>query len=777
MKKKFLLLVACMALAMPLKAQDVTKPVVSYVSSRGDSGTVVVVFSEPVDPATASTKTNYTINNSVVVLNAKLALGQKSVILATTTMNDVSYTLTVMNVKDAAANVMVTSDNIFTHKNSSTDVVAYYQLDSVGMQGSDTLIYDATANTNNGKVKNGPVISEGFLGNAMSFDGVDDYVQFDSTASFNINGSAVSISLWTNLTYLPTELPGAFGPLFDSETDNYVLYEDKGNKELRFKATTSGGAARPGIPNAHVKKGEWINVVGVYDGANASIYLNGVLEGTLPLTGTVNIGQKATLGKSGTSYLSGKIDNVIVFNRALTVAEIIEMMPPSLRPQTKDSTPPVLVTGLTVTKSSPYVNDIVWSDVPNEKGSVYNVYFSNKTFTNTSDAGVVQLLPFNIKNGIQAVTHILRSPVTDQDVTYYYGITAKDSAFNINLPAIAGPFTNKAKGTPVIAMALANFTADGLLTEWTTAGVQPFIINPFRTGSLNAHSVFAGGVADSADLSAKAYLAMDANNLYVAFDVVDDTVSIDTANVQATYAQDSPDLNIGLYDSKGMIHTGYNRGGQPDHMFRFSLNRLNNDHGGPNPIVMYPGVNYIFKKKTLTPGYIVEARMPFTVLQALYAGDTLFAPKVGMTIPIDFSVNDRDGKTGTFDREGLIAYSNLNNNSSWVNQHDWSYSWYGAGPTGVQLDVAVVSTFELSQNYPNPFNPTTNIKFSIPQSGNVSLKLFDILGREVMTILNQFQEAGSYTATLDASKLATGMYMYKLESGSFSSVKKMMLIK
>ncbi len=85
--------------------------------------------------------------------------------------------------------------------------------------------------------------------------------------------------------------------------------------------------------------------------------------------------------------------------------------------------------------------------------------------------------------------------------------------------------------------------------------------------------------------------------------------------------------------------------------------------------------------------------------------------------------------------------------------------------------------FALFQNYPNPFNPTTNINFSIPQSGVVSLKVFDILGNEVMTVLNQFQTAGSYTVNLDASKLATGMYMYKLESGSFSSVKRMVLIK
>lgn len=451
------------------------------------------------------------------------------------------------------------------------------------------------------------------------------------------------------------------------------------------------------------------------------------------------------------------------------------LMPAGLRadPRLADLIPPPLVTGLTAVTSSPYVNSIIWNDIPNENGATYNVYYSENSFTKTSDAGVAHLPKFNLKVGVQASTHILRSAVTDQNVTYYYGITAKDSANNLNQPAISGPFTNLAKGCPVISSTPpSNFVADGNLSEW--AGIEPFILNSFRTEALAAHKAPGGVITDSADLSAKAYLAMDETNLYVAFDVVDDTVSIDTAGVN-TWAQDSPDLNIGLYDSKGLNHAGYERGAMPDHMFRFSLNRLNNDHNGT--VVMYPGANYIFKKKTLKPGYIVEARMPFTLLAELYSGDAVFVPKVGMTIPIDFSINDRDGKTGIYDREAILAYSYLNDNTSYQNMWNWAYTWYGAGPVGVEQDDAVVRTFELSQNYPNPFNPTTKIKFSIPQSGIVSLKLFDILGREVMTVLNQFQIAGSYTATLDASKLATGVYMYKLESGSFRSVKKMMLIK
>lgn len=89
----------------------------------------------------------------------------------------------------------------------------------------------------------------------------------------------------------------------------------------------------------------------------------------------------------------------------------------------------------------------------------------------------------------------------------------------------------------------------------------------------------------------------------------------------------------------------------------------------------------------------------------------------------------------------------------------------------------VPSSFSLLQNYPNPFNPTTTIKYSIAKPSNVSLKIYNILGQEVATLLNGHQAAGSYTATFDASRFASGVYFYRLSAGSFNSVKKMLLLK
>ena len=89
----------------------------------------------------------------------------------------------------------------------------------------------------------------------------------------------------------------------------------------------------------------------------------------------------------------------------------------------------------------------------------------------------------------------------------------------------------------------------------------------------------------------------------------------------------------------------------------------------------------------------------------------------------------------------------------------------------------VPKTFVLEQNYPNPFNPTTTIRYQLPQSATVSLKIYDVLGREVQTLVNERQAAGQYSVPFNADGLASGVYFYRLQAGSFVQTKKMMLIK
>jgi hypothetical protein len=95
--------------------------------------------------------------------------------------------------------------------------------------------------------------------------------------------------------------------------------------------------------------------------------------------------------------------------------------------------------------------------------------------------------------------------------------------------------------------------------------------------------------------------------------------------------------------------------------------------------------------------------------------------------------------------------------------------------TGNGLNIP--ATYMLEQNYPNPFNPVTQINFALPKAGFVSLKVYNMLGREVAVLLSENRIAGSHTVNFDATALTSGVYFYRLESNEFVDTKKMMVIK
>ncbi|RFM23264.1 MAG: T9SS C-terminal target domain-containing protein [Candidatus Thermochlorobacter aerophilum] len=93
------------------------------------------------------------------------------------------------------------------------------------------------------------------------------------------------------------------------------------------------------------------------------------------------------------------------------------------------------------------------------------------------------------------------------------------------------------------------------------------------------------------------------------------------------------------------------------------------------------------------------------------------------------------------------------------------------------MAAPVAREYRLEQNYPNPFNPSTTIRFTIPNTENVQLDVFDMLGRKVATLVNQRLAAGTYTVQFNASQLSSGMYFYRISAGNFKQAMKMMLIK
>lgn len=115
------------------------------------------------------------------------------------------------------------------------------------------------------------------------------------------------------------------------------------------------------------------------------------------------------------------------------------------------------------------------------------------------------------------------------------------------------------------------------------------------------------------------------------------------------------------------------------------------------------------------------------------------------------------------------AYAGINNTDVYFDKEDWV--------TGITTAENIPEVFSLEQNYPNPFNPATTIRFNVPEQTHVSLKIFNSIGQEVSSLFNGVITAGTHEINFDASKLSSGIYFYQIQTESFKSTKKMILMK
>jgi hypothetical protein len=139
---------------------------------------------------------------------------------------------------------------------------------------------------------------------------------------------------------------------------------------------------------------------------------------------------------------------------------------------------------------------------------------------------------------------------------------------------------------------------------------------------------------------------------------------------------------------------------------------------------------------------------------------------------IDGHGNSNSPKQYSFSDESVTK----GNYSYRLKQIDLDGKFEYSGVVEVEIDTSP-KEFSLAQNYPNPFNPTTTIKYQIPNAGNVSLKIYDVLGAEVMTLVNTTQAKGRYEVNFDASQLASDVYIYRIQANDYVASRKMMLLK
>jgi hypothetical protein len=234
----------------------------------------------------------------------------------------------------------------------------------------------------------------------------------------------------------------------------------------------------------------------------------------------------------------------------------------------------------------------------------------------------------------------------------------------------------------------------------------------------------------------------------------------------------------------------------PDTLVYPSANELN-QHTRTNNFTLTPETNFFFSNIY----YVVQKSDPDTSLIASDAVNfkaelvnALTNQVVGTFDNITYNKNNLEKYASidySVDCSGIAAgdyylrlVTNLNGNANYIlanivsdNTTLAKKNFNKVNFTGSQIPT----TYDLAQNFPNPFNPSTTIRYELPKDGMVTLKIYDILGAEVATLVNEEKVAGKYevnfSATGGASSLASGVYIYKIQAGSFLNSKKMLLIK
>jgi len=146
---------------------------------------------------------------------------------------------------------------------------------------------------------------------------------------------------------------------------------------------------------------------------------------------------------------------------------------------------------------------------------------------------------------------------------------------------------------------------------------------------------------------------------------------------------------------------------------------------------------------------------------------------------------EADTRLTLLDSMSLLSNIGLSGNTVhvvWVDKRDGNYEiYYKRNPTGnvgiQNISTEIPSKYSLSQNYPNPFNPTTKIKFDVVRVGDVKIVVYDVMGREVQTLVNESLKPGTYEASFEGNTLNSGVYFYKLITDGFTETKKMLMIK
>jgi hypothetical protein len=428
---------------------------------------------------------------------------------------------------------------------------------------------------------------------------------------------------------------------------------------------------------------------------------------------------------------------------------------------------------------------INWVDNAKDGGETYNIYCSKNPITDLASADV-KAIAESVPRGCQIWAH---RPYTNagEDQTYYYAVvalTADATETPLTDQCKAGPFTLKSSKTVKVQYVkdfATKFNLDGQGDEWTNYQVNE-LVPESAAGNRSA-----GWTLSSKDMNYKTTFVIDDKYLYILAEVIDD--NLNTSVFSQAWQGDALEFFLGFYNAAALKAPHAKSAGHSSGNWRIGF-AVTGDlclEGGTKGTV--PGTEFVSYPDMSGKSYNIEAKL---CLDSLAEGNK-FKLANGMFMPCRIDGNDMDPlkidvTTGIAEasRNLLVQFGGWDyfsqNKLIDLDQHWNRSSTYGMlEVVGAPTDVKTVSTkpieFKLYNNYPNPFNPSTVIKYDLPKETQVALKVYDMLGRQVASLVNTKQTAGHHEVSFNASALSSGVYIYKIEAGSFNATKKMMLIK
>ncbi|RPI04989.1 MAG: T9SS C-terminal target domain-containing protein [Ignavibacteriae bacterium] len=454
------------------------------------------------------------------------------------------------------------------------------------------------------------------------------------------------------------------------------------------------------------------------------------------------------------------------------------------QPSGQNLSPKLVVTTDTVKANgtNKVVNFVKFEWIDNTLGSEkYNIYMSKVGPINNLTSTDVVKIATDIGHGLQVYGYRPYSTNGDS-VTLYFAITSVDNGNESALNSVskAGPI--RVKTTPTFKIQYVGNFASKFVLDGTDDEFVPYKstqINPESSGGPNPWVKTKG--SDTLDLNFHVTMIIDSKYLYISADVDDD--DINTVTTYQTWQGDGLEFFMGMYDLRKMNAWHGKNFVNANGDVRVGWNTLNQMTTDGSSVKAWSGVTYALYQKIFgSSGYIIEARL---TLDSLAAGSKFDAVTNGFQFPLLINCNDIDPVVDHDVARSQILQVGSNDaihlkadvDQEWLRPHTWGIAEVIGAPTAVNNEAAIPYEYKLENNYPNPFNPSTTINYSLKNQGSVTLRIYNLLGQHVATLVNEVQSAGPHSAVFDASRFSSGVYFYSIESGSFRSSKKMLLMK